>query len=60
MKDEELRKNLINWKFYTSICPPAPSEFLAMAALKVREQLIERSKQQIENNLQLAEAFFQR
>jgi DNA-binding transcriptional MocR family regulator len=28
--------------------------------LKVREQLIERSIQQIENNLQLAEAFFQR
>jgi aspartate/methionine/tyrosine aminotransferase len=60
VKDEELRKNLINWKFYTSICPPAPSEFLAMAALKVREQLIKRSIQQIENNLQWAEAFFQR
>lgn len=60
VKDEELRKNLINWKFYTSICPPAPSEFLAMVALKVRRQLIARSIQQIENNLQLAEDFFQR
>ena len=60
VKDGELRKNLINWKFYTSICPPAPSEFLAMAALKVRDDLIHRSVQQIEHNLGLAEEFFQR
>lgn len=60
VKDEEIRKNLINWKFYTSICPPAPSEFLAMTALKVRDQLILRSIQRIELNLQLADKFFQR
>ena len=60
VKDEEIRKNLVNWKFYTSICPPVPSEFLAMAALKVRDQLILRSVQQIGQNLQQAEAFFQR
>ncbi|MBE0685971.1 MAG: pyridoxal phosphate-dependent aminotransferase [Anaerolineaceae bacterium] len=60
VKDEAIRKNLINWKFYTSICPPAPSEFLAQAALKVRSQLIERSIMLIEQNLQLAEDFFQR
>jgi aspartate/methionine/tyrosine aminotransferase len=60
VKDEELSKNLINWKFYTSICPPAPSEFLAMAALKVRDELINRSVQQIEHNLQLADKFFHR
>jgi len=56
----ELRENIINWKFYTSICPPAPSEFLAMAAWKVRDQLRERSIAQIEKNLQLADAFFRR
>lgn len=60
VKDEEIRKNLVDWKFYTSICPPAPSEFLAMAALKVRDQLILRSVQRIEQNLQLADIFFQR
>jgi aspartate/methionine/tyrosine aminotransferase len=58
--DKELRKNIINWKFYTSICPPAPSEFLAMAAWKVRDQLREKSIAQIEQNLQLANAFFKR
>jgi aspartate/methionine/tyrosine aminotransferase len=60
IQDEELRKNVINWKFYTSICAPAPSEFLAMAAWKVRDQLRDRSIAQIEANLQVAEAFFQR
>ncbi len=60
VKDEELRKNLINWKFYTSICPPAPSEFLAIAALQVRNELIYRSVRQIEHNLPLADEFFKR
>ena len=58
--DEKLRENIINWKFYTSICPPAPSEFLALAAWKVRAQLRQRSIDQIEHNLRLADAFFER
>ena len=37
VRDEALRKQIINWKFYTSICPPAPSEFLAQAAWKVTD-----------------------
>jgi aspartate/methionine/tyrosine aminotransferase len=60
VQDQALRENIINWKFYTSICPPAPSEFLALAAWKVRDQLRQRSIAQIEHNLDLAEAFFQR
>jgi len=60
IQDKELRQNIINWKFYTSICPSAPSEFLAMTAWKVRNQLRERSIAQIELNLRLADAFFQR
>jgi len=60
IQDKELRENIINWKFYTSICAPAPSEFLAMAAWKVRDQLRERSIALVEHNLHLAGAFFQR
>jgi len=60
MQDEELRKNIINWKFYTSNSASAPSEFLAMAAWKVRKQLRDKSIAQIEQNLQLADGFFQR
>ena len=59
IQDEELRENIINWKFYTSICPPAPSEFLAMAAWKVRDQLRQKNIAIIEQNLHLADAFFQ-
>ncbi|MGD8404696.1 MAG: pyridoxal phosphate-dependent aminotransferase [Anaerolineales bacterium] len=60
IQDEELRENIINWKFYTSICAPVPSEFLALAAWKVRDQLRDRSIAQIEQNLQLADSFFAR
>jgi aspartate/methionine/tyrosine aminotransferase len=60
LQNQELRKNIINWKFYTSICPPAPSEFLAQVAWKVRKELIKRSNTQIEKNLRLADPFFER
>lgn len=58
--DEELRANLLNWKFYTTICPPAPSEFLATAAWQVRDQLRARSQALVEENLRLADGFFSR
>ena len=60
IQDEKLRQNIMNWKFYTSICPPAPSEFLAMAAWQARDQLRRKNIAQIEYNLQLAEPFFER
>lgn len=60
IQDETLRQNVMNWKFYTSICPPAPSEFLALAAWQVRDQLREKNIAQIEQNLNLAAAFFAR
>jgi aspartate/methionine/tyrosine aminotransferase len=60
IQDEVLRENVMNWKFYTSICPPAPSEFLALAAWRVRQQLRQKNIAQIEHNLALAESFFAR
>jgi len=60
IQNKELRENIINWKFYTSICASAPSEFLALAAWKVREQLRDRSIAQIEHNLGLVDSFFTR
>jgi aspartate/methionine/tyrosine aminotransferase len=59
-KDRALNAELKNWKFYTSICPPAPSEFLAETALSISEKLRRRSVEQIEANLELAAAFFKR
>lgn len=57
---EEVRRQLINWKFYTSICPPAPSEFLALAALAVREKLVARNLALVEKHVDLAAEFFTR
>ncbi|MFQ5436491.1 MAG: aminotransferase class I/II-fold pyridoxal phosphate-dependent enzyme, partial [Anaerolineae bacterium] len=51
IRDEAVRQALINWKHYTSICPPGPSEFLAKAALSVRQQLADRSRAIIEKKL---------
>lgn len=60
IRDEEVRKNLMNWKFYTSICAPVPSEYLAIKALSVHDQLRDRSLQRIRHNLDLADTFFAR
>ncbi len=60
IQDPDIRAQLQNWKHYTSICPPAPSEFLALAALKVHEQLIGRNRRLIEHNLHIATPFFER
>lgn len=58
--DRTVRAELLNWKFYTSICPPAPTEFLALAAVKAQERLVERNRRLIEDNLATAERFFER
>lgn len=60
IKDKTVRDSLINWKHYTTICPPAPSEFLALAALQAQDKLIARNRAIIAQNLSLAEPFFQR
>jgi len=60
IQDDSLRAEILNWKFYTSICPPGPSEFLALAALQARELLVRRSRGIIERNVGTAEAFFGR
>ena len=54
------RGSIMNWKFYTSICPPAPSEFLALAALEAGETLISRSLALVEKHIVLAAEFFAR
>jgi aspartate/methionine/tyrosine aminotransferase len=58
--DADFRQNLLNWKFYTSICPPVPTEYLAIAALGAGEVLRRRSIERIERNLATAGDFFDR
>jgi aspartate/methionine/tyrosine aminotransferase len=60
VQDQALRDNIMNWKYYTSICPPVPTEYLASAALRVWETLRDRNIARIEQHLELADAFFAR
>ena len=60
IQDEDARENIMNWKYYTSICPPVATEYLAIAALRVWETLRDRNVTRIEKNLELADAFFAR
>lgn len=45
-------------KDYTTICTPAPSEVLAIAALRRAEEIVERNRSIVRANLSLARDFF--
>jgi Aspartate/tyrosine/aromatic aminotransferase len=45
-------------KDYTTICSSAPSEILAIAALRRRDELAERCRAIVRRNLSLAREFF--
>lgn len=57
-KDEEILDRCLEFKYYTSICSSAPSEFLSALALRHREVLAERNREIVLRNLPLLEAFF--
>lgn len=57
-KDEEILDRCLEFKYYTSICSSAPSEFLSALALRHREVLVERNREIVLRNLPLLEAFF--
>jgi len=60
VRNTEVREQLMNWKHYTTICPAAPTEYLAMQALSVREELAERSREIVRANLSICGEFMQR
>ena len=60
VKDAELREKILNYKLYTSICPPAPVEYLTQVALSVEDKLVTRNRKIVRDNLQLAQPFFER
>lgn len=60
VQDRELLEQFMNWKFYTSICPPGPVEYLSTAALRIWETLRDRNIARISQNLAVADNFFER
>jgi aspartate/methionine/tyrosine aminotransferase len=59
-RDRELMDRLTVMKDYTTICNSAPSEILALIALRARETVIGRSQEIIRANLRAARDFFRR
>ncbi|MBF5043675.1 aminotransferase class I/II-fold pyridoxal phosphate-dependent enzyme [Aggregicoccus sp. 17bor-14] len=60
LKDAGLRARIAAFKDYTTICNSAPSEVLALIALRAKEQVLARSRALLEGNLGLLDAFFAR
>jgi len=59
-REDELLRKLSTLKDYTTICGSAPSEILAIMALRQREAILETNKKRIRDNLQAARTFFTR
>jgi aspartate/methionine/tyrosine aminotransferase len=57
-RDSELMARLVTQKDYTTICNSAPSEMLALIALRARDEIIERNQRIVRKNLELAHDFF--
>jgi len=57
-QDTDLLQRLERYKHYLSICNSAPSELLATIALGIREQLLDRVRSLMSENLDKLEAFF--
>ena len=49
-----------SYKLYTSICNSAPSEVLAIMALRAKEKILKRNRDIVLQNLQILEAFIKR
>lgn len=58
--DTALLDRAARFKDYTTICNAAPSELLALIALRARDEVLGRSRGIVESNLALVDAFFER
>lgn len=59
-RDPGLFRKMAAFKDYTTICPPAPSEVLALAALRARDIILEANLALVRENLGLVEGFMSR
>jgi aspartate/methionine/tyrosine aminotransferase len=59
-KDADVYTKLVAFRDYTTICSSAPSEILALIALRARDTILARHRERITNNLALLDDFFER
>lgn len=57
-RESKVLERIAKLKDYTTICCSAPSEILALAALRARERVLERSRGIVTANVALARQFF--
>ncbi len=57
-QDRKLLSAMQEFKYYTTICNSAPSEFLAELALRHQARLLERNTTLVRENVALAQEFF--
>jgi aspartate/methionine/tyrosine aminotransferase len=56
--DRAVLKRMALLKDYTTICASAPSEILALMALRSRETILSRQQQRLQRNLAILDTFF--
>jgi len=59
-RDRDLLARCAAIKDYTTICSSAPSEVLALIALRARDRVVARSREIVLGNLPVLDAFFER
>jgi aspartate/methionine/tyrosine aminotransferase len=57
-KDRQLLSKMERYKHYLTICNSAPSERLAIIALRAKETILARNRNLVKNNLKQLEKFF--
>jgi aspartate/methionine/tyrosine aminotransferase len=56
-RDREILRKCLEFKYYTTICSSAPSEFLTALALRHRAKLVQRNREIVLRNLALLDDF---
>lgn len=59
-QDRQLLERVSRLKDYTTICSSAPSEILAIIALRNKKEIISRQRRRILDNLSVLDSFFQK
>lgn len=57
-KDRELYQQMCIFKDYTTICSSAPSEILALIALRAKDKIVDKHLKRIKRNLSILDDFF--
>jgi aspartate/methionine/tyrosine aminotransferase len=59
-RDASLRSRIASLKDYTTICSSAPSEVLALIALRAKDAVLARTREIVSKNLTVLDSFFAR